>query len=76
MSTGPERCSISVHHRFMHIAHDSYMSKVRADVQPAAYQSGLYMSRLSFHLGLNVVYVHVSMSKVDVFCDHLKHSDC
>ena len=59
-STSPERRSTSVYHRFMHTAHDAYMSKVTPYLRPAAYQSGMYIrSRMSSRLVLNVVYVHV-----------------
>ena len=57
---GLERRSIPVCHRFMHIAHDSYMSKVSAFFRRAVYQSGMYIrSRMSSHLVLNVVYIRV-----------------
>ena len=57
---GLDRRSIPVYHRFMHIAHDSYMSKVSAFFRPAVFQSGMYIrSRMSSHLILNVVYLLV-----------------
>ena len=57
---GLERRSIPVYHRFMHIAHDTFMSKVSAFFRPAVDQSGMYIrSRMSSHLSLNVVYLRV-----------------
>jgi hypothetical protein len=46
----PECLSTSVYHLFVHIAHDSYMSKDSATFRAAAYQFGMYIrSRISSH---------------------------
>ena len=54
-SPGPESRFISVYHRFLHTAHDSYMAKVSA-----YFQSEMYIrSRMSSRLVLSVVCVPV-----------------
>jgi len=61
----------------MHIAHDSYMSKVSTYLRPKAYQSGMYIrSRMSPHVISNTVYgLRTCMSKVNIFFEQSKHSD-